>query len=185
MMSGCVLHVSGEHFDVDAFLSRTSLRPYRVHHRGEARRRSGVFPDSGLSLDVSKADGQLSAKVSDVIRFLTEHETELRRLQSFPGVADLRLDFGYYAREAAAQFDYLPPELLARAGSLGIELSLYHVSPEPAAADLQRSAARGGEAADNYHELPAERSCARSRSSALSASLSIKRRRGKLSNTPS
>jgi hypothetical protein len=37
-----------------------------------------------------------------------------------------------YAREVAAQFDYLPPELLARAGSLGIsiELSLYHVSPE-------------------------------------------------------
>lgn len=135
-MPGCVLHVSGEHFDVDAFLARSSLRPGRVHHRGEARRRAGVFADSGLSLDVSDADGQLAVEVGDAIRFLTEHEAELRRLQSFPGVADLRLDFGYYARESVAQFDYLPPELLVRAGSLGIgiELSLYHVSPEPTVA---------------------------------------------------
>ena len=131
-MPGCVLHVSGEHFDVDTFLAQSSLRPYRIHHRGEARRRAGVFPDSGLSLNISDADGQLPEEVSDSIRFLTEHESELRRLQSFPGVTDLRLDFGYYAREVAAQFDYLPPELLTRAGSLGIgiELSLYHVSPD-------------------------------------------------------
>ena len=131
-MPGCVLHVTGEDFAVDAFLAESSLRPYRVHHRGETRRRAGVFPDSGLSLDISDVDGQLSEEVADAIRFLTEHEPELRRLQSFPGATDLRLDFGSYFREVAAQFDYLPPELLARAGSLGIgiELSLYHVSPE-------------------------------------------------------
>ncbi len=131
-MPGCVLHISGEHFDVDAFLSQSSLQPYRVHHRGEPSRRREVFSDSGLSLDISEADGQLSEEVSDAVRFLAEHESELRRLQSFPGVTDLRLDFGYYARDVAAQFDYLPPELLARAGSLGIgiELSLYHTSPE-------------------------------------------------------
>jgi hypothetical protein len=131
-MPGCVLHVTGDDFAVDAFLAESSLRPYRVHHRGETRCRAGAFPDSGLSLAISDADGQLSEEVADATRFLTEHEPELRRLQSFPGVTDLRLDFGYYAREVAAQFDYLPPELLARAGSLGIgiELSLYHVSPE-------------------------------------------------------
>ena len=130
-MPGCVLHVSGEHFDVDAFLSQSSLRPYRVHHLGELRRRAEAFSDSGLSLDISEADGHLSAEVSDAVRFLAEHEAELRRLQSFPGVTDLRLDSGYYRREVFVQCDYLPPELLRLAGSLGIgiELSLY---PTPA-----------------------------------------------------
>ncbi len=49
------------------------------------------------------------------------------RLGCYPGVTDMRLDFGYYRRDVAAQFDYLPPDLLARAGKLGIgiELSLY------------------------------------------------------------
>jgi hypothetical protein len=39
----------------------------------------------------------------------------------------MRLDFGCWFRDVAAQFEYLPPELLVRAGSLGIgiELSFY------------------------------------------------------------
>jgi len=59
--------------------------------------------------------------------FLRKHQSELSRLASFPGVDDRHLDFGYHHRDAAVQCDYLPPELLALAGSLGIgiELSLY------------------------------------------------------------
>ena len=131
-MPGCVLHVTGEDFDVDAFLAESRLRPGRVHRRGEARRHDRPFPCSGLSLDVSEADGRLRDEVSDALVFLTRHESELRRLRSFPGVTDLRLDFGCYRRDVPAQFEYLPPELLALAGNLdiGIELSLYHVSPE-------------------------------------------------------
>jgi len=129
-MPGCVLHVSGEDFQVDAFLADSELQPYRVYHRGEVRGRSEQHFDSGLSLDVSFADGDLKAEVADAIRFLSEHEAELQWLRNFPGVTDMRLDFGYYSRDVAAQFDYLPPELLARAGRLGIgiELSLYHAS---------------------------------------------------------
>jgi hypothetical protein len=33
-----MLHVSGEEFDVDAFLAQSTLRPYQVYHRGEQRR---------------------------------------------------------------------------------------------------------------------------------------------------
>ena len=126
-MPGCVLHVSGDNFRVDAFLADSNLRPYRVHHRGDIGRRSQRFTGSGISLDVSSADGDLDAEVSDAITFLSTHEAELQRLRDFPGVTDMRLDFGYYCRDVAAQFDYLPPDLLARAGKLGlgIELSLY------------------------------------------------------------
>ena len=126
-MPGCVLHVSGDDFRVDAFLTDSNLRPYRVHHRGDIGFRSRRFTDSGLSLDVSSADGDLHAEVKDTIVFLSTYEAELRRLHDFPGVTDMRLDFAYYRRDVLAQFDYLPPDLLARAGKLGIgiELSLY------------------------------------------------------------
>src|SRR6185295_4997963 len=95
--------------------------------RGDIARRSQHLTDSGLSLDVSSADGDFDAEIAVAIAFLSIHEAELRRLRDFPGVTDVRLDFGYYRRDVAAQCDYLPPELLARAGKLGIgiELSLY------------------------------------------------------------
>jgi hypothetical protein len=125
-MPGCVFHVSGEDFDVDAFLADSGLRPYRVHHRGEPSR-SGNYPHSGFSLDVSDVDGDLKAEIADATNFLSAHEDELLRLRGFAGVSDMRLDFGYYRREVVGQFDYLPPSLIALAGrcGIGIELSLY------------------------------------------------------------
>ena len=125
-MPGCVLHVSGEDFDVDAFLGGSALQPYRVHHRGE-RNRSETYPDSGFSVNVSDVDGDLKAEIADAIDFLSAHEAELLRLRGFAGVSDIRLDFGYYRREVVGQFDYLPPALIASAGrcGIGIELSLY------------------------------------------------------------
>ena len=126
-MPGRVLHASGEEFAVDDFLAHSDLRPYRIHHRGEPSRRSQRHSESGLSLDVSSADGDLNAEVADAIKFLVKHESEIQRLQHFPGVTDMRLDFGYYRRAGIVQFDFLSPELIAQAGKLGIgiELSLY------------------------------------------------------------
>ena len=126
-MPGCIFHVSGENFDVDAFLSNSSFRPYRVYHRGETAHRSRIFEDNGFSLDVSSADGDFAVEITDALAFLSTHESELERLRDFPGVADMRLDFGYCRREVSVQCDYLPPNLLLCAGKLGIgiELSLY------------------------------------------------------------
>ena len=130
-MPGCILHVSGEDFQVDAFLASSNLRPYRVHHRGEIGHRSRPLIDSGLSLDVSSADGNsIKVQIVDAIVFLSTHTAELERLRDFPGVTSMLLDFGYYRRDVAAQIEYLPPELLLRAGTLGIgiKLSLYAAS---------------------------------------------------------
>lgn len=148
-MPGCVLHISGDDFRVDDFLSGSELQPYRVHHRGEVGRRSRVHTDSGFSLGVSDADGDLCKEIEDAIKFLNTNEPELRRLRDFPGVTDLRLDFGLYFRNVAAQFDYLPPDLLASAGNLGIgiELSLYAASePETPGAEQDAADRRRGNA---------------------------------------
>jgi hypothetical protein len=136
-MPGCVLHASGEHFAVDAFMAESSLAPYKICHRGDSMGRAS-FPDrcyekSSLSLDASSADGDLAAECADVLQFLRTHASELSRLAQFPGVTDIRLDFAYYRRRTFLQCDYLPPELLFLAGSLriGIELSLYPAPIKP------------------------------------------------------
>lgn len=124
-MPGCVFHVGGEDFSVDEFLAASSLQPYQVWHRGDVTIRKGeVYDRSGFSMDVSEIDGDLLRQGEDAIVFLRRHQTELRRLMSFPGAADRRLDFGYYRRDVVVQRDYLPPELLALAGSLGIGIVL-------------------------------------------------------------
>lgn len=75
-------------------------------------------------------DTNLAAQVVDAVSFLRSHDAEIRRLIQFPGVEGVTLDFGIARRDVAAQFDYLPPELIQLAGSLalGIELSQYQTA---------------------------------------------------------
>ena len=129
--------MSGENFERRRILAESSLRPYRVHHRGELNR-SETYPDSGFSVDVSDTDGELKAEIADAIDFLSAHEAELLRLRGFPGVSDIRLDFGYYRRDVVGQFDYLPSSLIALAGrcGIGIELSLYATQPSNQSVEL-------------------------------------------------
>ena len=131
-MPGCILRASGENFEVDSFLAASTLRPYAVHRRGEVSRKAEPFTNSGIKVDVSKAGKEFAENIADAIGFLEEHEKELERLRAFAGISDIRLDFGVFLQEAVARFYYLPPELVSRAGELGIgiELSCYAVSED-------------------------------------------------------
>jgi hypothetical protein len=132
----CVLRVSGESFDAEKYLSLSGLTANRVFHAGEPRFTSK--PDgkrnqsSGFSVDVSDAPwDSVRGQVEDAVAFLREHEPALTMLRSAPGVEDMRLDFAVDLRidrvHIMAQFDYFPPELVARAGALGLglEISVY------------------------------------------------------------
>ena len=73
----------------------------------------------------------LSVAPSDAIAFLRRHEHALTKVRADPAVEDMRLDFRVDLRidrqNAMAQFDYFPPELVSRAGALGLglEISIY------------------------------------------------------------
>jgi hypothetical protein len=126
----CYFRATGDSFDVDAFLASSSLVPDNVFHRGEPCQvnRERNRPFTGFAVQLTENFGRLCAQTAEVTMFLREHELELSRLSRYPGVTDIRLDFGYERDpEAAVQCDYLPPDLVALAGSLGIgiELSLY------------------------------------------------------------
>jgi len=127
-MPGCILRVSAKDFDVDAFLSVTTFKPYRVDHQGQAYGRRGkIYQNSGFCVDVSRHE-ELKQQIPDAIHFLKENHAELQRVNEASSKISMTLDFGHCARDVGAQFDYLPPELLLLAGSLnnGIEISLYH-----------------------------------------------------------
>jgi hypothetical protein len=87
---------------------------------------------SGFTVDVSRDSmANLPGQVGDAITFLKEHEPALAMLRSAPGVDELRLDFPVDLRidrqNVMVQFDYFPPELVSRAGALGLglEISIY------------------------------------------------------------
>ena len=131
-----VLRAYGTNFDVDAFLSVCTLRVCAVKRRGEpvysASQPKGRRQErSGLHVRINDAGfEELARQTAEATLFLQANREELRRLRAFPGVEDVTLDFGISRREVASQCDYLPPELVSIAGSLGlgIELSQYAVS---------------------------------------------------------
>jgi hypothetical protein len=132
----CVLRVSGCNFEVDEFLSKSTLTPIVVVRRGESQYTNSPIPTaSGFHVAVSDADfSQLQAQIDDSVQFLELYEGELARLVAFPGVERTALDFGIEERDVAAQSENFPPNLLSAAGNLGIWLAftLYpSQKPEP------------------------------------------------------
>ena len=128
-----VLRAYGADFDVDAFLVGCTLPVCTVKCRGEP-----VLPASqpggrrhqwsGVHMSVSDADfSKFPRQVAEATAFLRAEAEQVRRLCQWPGVEEVTLDFGVERRDVAVQCDFLPPELVRLAGSLGlgIELSQY------------------------------------------------------------
>ena len=133
----CVLHISGRDFDPS---SAVALAPYRVWRAGEPLRRlrpEGPYrEDSGVSVTVSDALwSDLKAQVNDACAFLDRHAETIRKLSATGTVEDMRLDFPVHLRiynEFSAQFEFLPAQLVQKAGALGLglEISIYPISEE-------------------------------------------------------
>jgi hypothetical protein len=103
-----------------------------VWREGEVAKTGRRLPyeESGFCLNVSEA-GILEAQAENVVRFLEDHNDDLRRIVALEGVDHPHLDFGYDCRlheeGIFMQGDYLPVRLMALCGELGLAvmLSLY------------------------------------------------------------
>ncbi len=72
----------------------------------------------------------LRTHVSDACTFLDRHVDAIRGLKAGGAVEDMRLDFPVDLRigkNVLAQFEFFPPELVQKAGELGLglEISIY------------------------------------------------------------
>jgi hypothetical protein len=127
-MPGCVLRVAGAAFDVDSFLRDSTFEVLFVYRKGERRSKTrGPSTTSGLNVLVSDDYEDIQRQSRDAVRFLAEHDAEIRRARSYPGVEFVDLDFSTSLRDVAVQSETFSREVVAAAGALGlgIELSLY------------------------------------------------------------
>jgi hypothetical protein len=117
---------------VDRYLEQSSLQPDHVWRRDDPGLSGKRRPFSGLSFYLGDADRRVSWHVARALKFMREKTPELRRLRRAAGVAELRLEFCSYRRTEGIQSDILPSELLASAGSLGIDIewSVYPTKTE-------------------------------------------------------
>jgi hypothetical protein len=137
----CILTIGGKNFDIDDFVGKTKLRPYRKSYKGQPKLKTKPDEDrlthSSISIETSKADfDNLKKQIADTIRYLKRNKDKLVKITSTRGIDYAFLDFGIDLRidkkKVLTQSDTFPSELLKLAGDLGvdIELSIYPVDME-------------------------------------------------------
>jgi hypothetical protein len=142
-----VLRAYGADFDVDAFLAGCTLPVCAVKRRGEpalpASQPNGRRHErSGVHVSASDADfGEFPRQVAEAAAFLQTEAEQVRRLCEWPGIEDVTLDFGVERRDVAVQCDFLPPELVRLAGSLGLGIELSQYPPLQEAKDAEPAVA--------------------------------------------
>ena len=119
-MGACVFVASGLRFDVDGYLRTSPFKPASVFRKGEIPgKESTARPDSGFVVVVS--EGPVAELVESAMRFLASHEGDFQTMRQ-RGVDNLLLDVGVERTGKIQESRYLPPELIARMGELGLEL---------------------------------------------------------------
>ena len=133
----CVLRVDGKQFDPRMLLERSRLPAYDSWREGEPRLLGAklwraTHDSSGFKVDVSRKEStDLPGQIEDALRFLEQFKDELRAVVATAGVERVELDFPFAVRATEQppflQSVFLPPNLLALAGELGvgIEISVY------------------------------------------------------------
>ncbi len=125
-MGVCVFVASGLNFDVDRYLAGSPLKAMTVFRKGDIPPKNNperkARPDSGFVVLIS-GDQQLdlNQQLKEALAFLNRHEAELKAVRG-PGVDNMLLDLGVQAGDKVQQAQYLPPELIAGLGRLGMGL---------------------------------------------------------------
>ncbi|GAO45357.1 DUF4279 domain-containing protein [Flavihumibacter petaseus] len=134
----CILTISGRNFDIDQFIDKSNLKPFRKSYKGQPRFKTkpdgAKLTQSSISIETSKADfDNLTKQISDTVRYLKRNKDNLVHIATFKGIDHAVLDFGVDLRidkvKVLTQSDTFPNALLKLAGDLGldIELSIYPV----------------------------------------------------------
>ena len=129
----CILRIVGKDFDVDAFILKSEIAPYKRFYKGDPKYQSkpdgAKLDNSGCIIELSNADfHNFAQQLKDATAYLTQHKEKFKLINNFPGIDYSILDFGLENDDIKfIQTYYLPNDLLKIVGELGlsIELSLY------------------------------------------------------------
>ncbi len=134
----CILTIAGKFLDIDAFIEKSKLRPFKKSYKGQPRLKTNPKGEkltrSLLSIETSKADfHDLQKQIKNTIRYLQRNKDKLAHITSTKTVQTATLDFSIILRidkkDVLMQSELLPSKLLKLAGGLGIdiELSIYPI----------------------------------------------------------
>jgi hypothetical protein len=125
-MGVCVFVASGLNFDVDRYLAGSPFKAMTVFRKGDVPAKNNPDkkprPDSGFVVLIS-ADKELGLgqQLGEALAFLTAHDAELKAVRQV-GVDNMLLDLGVETGNKVQQAEYIPPELIATLGRLGMGL---------------------------------------------------------------
>jgi hypothetical protein len=125
-MGVCVFVASGLNFDVDGYLTGSPFKPMAVFRKGDVPPKNNPEgkprPDSGFVVLIN-ADQELGLgqQLKEAFAFLSQHEADLKAVRQV-GVDNMLLDLGVQVGDKIQQAEYLPPELIAILGQLGMGL---------------------------------------------------------------
>jgi len=134
----CILRIAGENFDIDAFILKSKITPYKIFYKGhpkyETKPDGKKIENNGCAIEVSTSDFiDFDQQVKDALKYLEENKEKLQVINSFPGIQFVVLDFGVkHDINRFTQTHYLPNELLKIIAKLGIsvEISMYQSADE-------------------------------------------------------
>lgn len=125
----CVLRVSGERFDVDAYLRSSRFEPVVVWRKGErSEGDDSIAVSSGFNVEVSSAGlRDLDTQMRDAVQFLRDYGQELAALARAPNVEHAGIDFAVaWRQECASHSDHVPAAVVTEAARFGLYIEVSH-----------------------------------------------------------
>jgi hypothetical protein len=129
----CILTITGENFDVDDFISKSNIVPYRKFYKGDPKYKTkpdgAKIERTGCSIDISKVEFEnFNQQINDATVYLNQNKQKLQLINITEGIEYAVLDFGItHDPNNFVQSHYLSNEFLKLVSELGIgiELSVY------------------------------------------------------------
>ena len=125
-MGVCVFVASGLNFDVEGYLAGSPFKAMTVFRKGDIPPKNNPErkprSDSGFVVLISgDREPDLGQQLKEALAFLDQHESGLKALKEV-GVDNMLLDLGVQVSGKLRQAEYLPPEVIAALGRLGMGL---------------------------------------------------------------
>lgn len=132
----CNLQISGKDLNINDFLAKTKMTPYRKVNKGEPLNKLGKrISDSSFAAFAASDSGfdDIKTQIKETIEFLDSNKDNLSHILSTPEVEYAFIDFGVNSMiddDHLTQGFYFPVELLKLCGELGIGIKLSTYKPD-------------------------------------------------------
>jgi len=132
----CILKISGKDLNLDEFLAKIKMTPYRKVNKGEPLNRVGKrISESSIAAFTTSDAGfdDIKDQIKETIMFLNDNKDNLSHILSTPEVEYAWIDFGVnsiIADDHLTQGFFFPFELIKLCGELGIAIELSTYKPD-------------------------------------------------------